>query len=99
MTLQIDIGEYRVTSDPNNYIINKKRVVKEGRNAGDVDYDAVAFFPTLGHLVAGLVEIRVRGAEVKTLEELAEAILQLKRDLWKALPAERRMTDREEGVK
>ncbi len=97
MTLQIDIGEYRVTSDPHNYILNKRREVKKGKTAGKVEYDSIGFFPSLKYLVAELVEVRVRGAEVKGLEELAAVVQELKRDLWNALPAERRMMDRKEA--
>ncbi len=99
MTIEIDIGngDYRVTSDAHNYILNKKRVAKKGPNTGQVDYVSIGFFPSLKYLVAELVEVRVRGAEVKGLEDLAEVVQDLKRDLWSALPAERRTMDRKEA--
>ena len=88
MSAEIRIGkDYKITSDPHNWILNKIRIPEEGKHAGDEVLDAVGFFPTLRHLSAGLMELRLKEADVTTIGGLADKILEIKRELWDALPA------------
>ncbi|WP_257574501.1 hypothetical protein [Hafnia alvei] len=42
--MQIEIGEYVITSDTYNLILNEKKVAKEGKSAGEERLQSIGFY-------------------------------------------------------
>lgn len=73
--MQISIGEkYVVTGDQYQYILNERKTVKEGKNAGSEYQQTVGYFPKLSQLVAALLHLECRTTDVASLEHLEKYI-------------------------
>lgn len=82
--LNISLGDYRIISDKMNYILNKKvELTKNTRThkIGDVIYKPVGFYGTLEGLCKGLLEHRVKGCSVRTLQGIVKILNTSKKEL------------------
>jgi hypothetical protein len=69
--MNIDIGDYVITSDALNIILNDKMVNKK---TGEPYLKAVGYYTNLDHLIISLVNRKVKAATVESIKELADEI-------------------------
>ena len=73
MKIEID-GKYVITGDQNQFILNEKRIVKEGKNAGQETLAVVGYYPKLSWLINSLIARDIRTADIDSLKEIQERI-------------------------
>ncbi|WP_312631546.1 DUF5405 family protein [Pantoea piersonii] len=73
--MKIDIGDkYVLTADQFQFIVQEKKIVKEGKNAGGEYLALVGYFPKLSQAIAGLIHLDVQMSDVQSLQEMAQRI-------------------------
>lgn len=73
--MQIDIGDkYVLTADQYQYIVQEKKTVKEGKNAGSEYLSLVGYYPKLSQAIAGLIHLDVQLSDVQTLQAMEQHI-------------------------
>lgn len=73
--MNIDIGDYVITSDALNIILNEKGVAGEkSKNPGEPTLRAIGYYTNLDHLIIGLVNRKVKASTVESIKELAAEI-------------------------
>lgn len=69
--MNIEIGDkYVVTADQYQYILNERKIVKEGKNAGSEYQQTIGYYPKISQLVSALLHLVGRTSEVKSLQGL-----------------------------
>ncbi len=82
----ICIGKkYVVKSDPLNLILYEKKVRKKGPNQGNEYLQDIGYFPNIQSLASELIELKIRAADVETLDELIETVNDAKKELIEGL--------------
>nr|WP_178380932.1 DUF5405 family protein [Serratia fonticola] len=75
MMLRIAIGrDWVITSDTFQFILNRKKTVKTGKDAGKEWLDAIGYYPTIPQLVSGLIHQNIRDSDVTNFAELAAEV-------------------------
>lgn len=75
MSLRIAIGKnWVITSDTFQFILNRKKTVKTGKEVGREWLDAIGYYPAIPQLVSGLIHQCVRDSDATTLAELAAEV-------------------------
>lgn len=64
-------GNWVVTSDCYQFILNKKKTVLSGDKKGQEYLEATAYYAKIDQLVKGLLHFHIRDSDVITLAELA----------------------------
>lgn len=73
--LYIELGDkYVVTGSQHDLILNEKKVVKEGKNAGQEVLSRLGYFNKFEHLVRELMHKEILESEAKSLTELRDHI-------------------------
>lgn len=73
--MKIDIGDkYVLTADQFQFIVQEKKIVKEGKNAGGEYLSLVGYFPKLSQAIAGLIHLDVQMSDVQSLQEMEQHI-------------------------
>lgn len=73
--MKIEIGDkYVLTADQFQFIVQEKKIVKEGKNAGGEYLSLVGYFPKLSQAIAGLIHLDVQMSNVKSLQEMEQHI-------------------------
>ncbi len=73
--MKIEIGDkYVLTADQFQFIVQEKKVVKEGKNAGGEYLSLVGYFPKLSQAIAGLIHLDVQMSDVQSLQEMEQHI-------------------------
>jgi len=76
MELILD-DKYRLTSDPNNIVLEQKTVRKEGKQSGKEVWTAVAYYPNISQALNGYTERRQRLSKTKSwngIEKLLKSL-------------------------
>ncbi len=73
MKIEID-GKYVITGDQHQFILNEKKVVKEGKNAGQETLAVVGYYPKLSWLINALIVRDIRTADIDSLKGIQERI-------------------------
>jgi len=69
--MRIEIGDkYLVTADQYNYILQEKKVAKEGKNAGSEYMQNIGYFTRISQLVTTLIHLEVRQSDITSLSEM-----------------------------
>lgn len=85
MSINIVIGDkWVVTSDKFQFILNEKKIVKSGKNAGEECLDTIGYYPKISQLISGLIHHHIQQSTVTTLEEMAAEIERLGLDCTSA---------------
>ncbi|RDL15933.1 DUF5405 family protein [Serratia fonticola] len=75
MSLRIAIDKnWVITSDAFQFILNRKKTVKTGKEVGKEWLDAIGYYPALPQLVSGLIHQVIRDSDATTLAELAAEV-------------------------
>lgn len=69
MEIQID-GQYWLRSDERNLILSRKRITKEGLNAGQESWENVGYYTTLSGFMKGCLDQQIRVSDADTLAKL-----------------------------
>lgn len=73
--MQINIGEkYVLTADQYQYIVQEKKTVKEGKNAGGQYLSLVGYYPKLSQAITGLIHLDVQLSDVQSLQAMEQHI-------------------------
>ena len=73
--MKIDIGDkYVLTADQFQFIVQEKKIVKEGKNAGGEYLSLVGYFPKLSQAIVGLIHLAVQMSDVQSLQEMEQHI-------------------------
>lgn len=87
MKIEID-GKYVITGDQNQFILNEKKVVKEGKNAGQETLAVVGYYPKLSWLINSLIPRDIRTADIDSLQAIQERINEIGRQCEVAFEGE-----------
>ncbi|EHG5810303.1 hypothetical protein J4M08_004395 [Salmonella enterica subsp. enterica serovar Nottingham] len=75
MSLRIEIGDkWVITSDQYQFILNEKKVVKSGKNAGEEWLDTVGYYPKINQLISGLIHHHINISAITSLKAMAAEI-------------------------
>lgn len=73
--MQIDISDkYVLTADQYQYIVQERKTVKEGKNAGSEYLSLVGYYPKLSQAITGLIHLDVQMSDVQTLQAMEQHI-------------------------
>jgi len=71
MKLNIEVGsKYVITGTKFDLVLNEKRTIKEGKNAGQETLVRLSYYSKFDHLVKALCEREILESEAQTLSEL-----------------------------
>ncbi|ERK16787.1 hypothetical protein L580_0366 [Serratia fonticola AU-P3(3)] len=73
MKIRID-KNWVITSDTFQFILNRRKTVKTGKEVGKEWLDAIGYYPTIPQLVSGLIHQGIRDSDATTLAELASEV-------------------------
>ncbi len=74
---------WRIRTDSMNFILEKKRVVEEGKNKGEVVWDSMGFYNSLDTALTGFTRNSMLTSDVKTALDLQRLIGELKAGIEK----------------
>ncbi|MDN4966027.1 DUF5405 family protein [Enterobacter hormaechei] len=78
MSIRIEIADkWVITSDQFQFILNEKKVIKSGKNAGEEWLDTIGYYPKINQLITGLVHHQIQTTPINSLSEMAEEIEKL----------------------
>lgn len=78
MSIRIEVGDkWVITSDQFQFILNEKKVIKSGKNAGEEWLDTIGYYPKINQLISGLIHHHIQHSEIKSLETMAAEIERL----------------------
>ena len=80
MRIQIN-KNYILTSDRNNFILEKKQEKKESNQSQEDSYKQIGFYSTLEHVFQDLFSITVRKSTATTFKELTNDIQKAKEEI------------------
>jgi len=66
--------EWRITTDPQNFILQKSRIVKEGKNKGEVIWSSVGFYPTLDRACKGLIRKGLKESDLQDVKAITNYV-------------------------
>lgn len=73
--LRIAIGrDWVITSDTFQFILNRKKTVKTGKDVGKEWLDAIGYYPTIPQLVSGLIHQGARDSDVTNFINLSAEV-------------------------
>ena len=87
MNIKLD-ENYRLTSDEYNVILQKERIVKEGKTAGELFTENVGFYTNIEDAITAYIRKRTISSEATTLLELKNELLGIKNYVKKLLSGE-----------
>ncbi|WP_419236080.1 DUF5405 family protein [Serratia fonticola] len=73
MEIRID-KDWVITSDTFQFILNRRKTVKTGKEVGKEWLDAIGYYQTIPQLVSGLIHQGIRDSDATTLAELAAEV-------------------------
>ncbi|EAA3011792.1 DUF5405 family protein [Salmonella enterica] len=75
MSIRIEIDDkWVITSDQYQFILNEKKVVKSGKNAGEEWLDTIGYCPKINQLISGLIHHHIQQSSITTLDAMAAEI-------------------------
>lgn len=84
--LHIELGDkYVVTGSTHDLILNEKRIIKDGKNAGQETLARLGYYSKFEHLVKELCHREILQSEAQSLQELRDYIVALGEKLSKAV--------------
>ena len=84
MIIPID-ANFRITSDKYQWVIQERKVIATGKNAGQENWANVSYWATVQGAVKGLGEMMVRLHDSETLTDALEYVENLTTKLTQAL--------------
>ncbi|MDE1188535.1 MAG: DUF5405 family protein [Pantoea sp.] len=73
--MYIELGDkYVLTADQYQYIVQEKKTVKEGKNAGSEYLSLVGYYPKLSQAISSLINLDVQLSDVQSLHAMEQHI-------------------------
>lgn len=72
--MNIDLGNYIITSDSLNFILNEKKLYKEGKHVGEEYLATVGYYPTWRGLTEKLFHLELQQADISDLTSVIHCI-------------------------
>lgn len=73
--MHIELGDkYVLTADQYQYIVQEKKTVKEGKNAGSEYLSLVGYYPKLSQAITALINLDVQLSDVQSLQAMEQHI-------------------------
>lgn len=73
--MHIELGDkYVLTADQYQYIVQEKKTVKDGKNAGSEYLSLVGYFPKLSQAITALINLDVQLSDVQSLQAMEQHI-------------------------
>ena len=85
MPINIELCNYWITSDAHCYIVNRKRVVQKGENAGSEYIQPIGYFTTLEHTAQFIVQQKIRGSNAKSFKEVKTLLEKINQEIKEKL--------------
>lgn len=85
MKLNITLGKYVITGSTHDLILNEKKIIKEGKNAGEETLSRLGYYSKFEHLVKELCHKEIIESEAQSLKQLEKHIEGLSQSLSKAV--------------
>jgi hypothetical protein len=80
--MQIQINDlWRISTDPQNFIIEKKSTVQSGKTKGEVKWNPMGFYTTLNMALTGYCRRCMLDGEETTFDELKESLRVLQAEI------------------
>lgn len=84
----IEIGEYKIHKmDERNWVVEKKRIIQEGENKGDVVWGNRTYYGKLQYAAHSLLDKLISDADVTSAKRIVNTIKQAKKDIAQAVLA------------
>lgn len=75
MSIRIEVSDkWVITSDQFQFILNEKKVIKSGKNAGEEWLDTVGYYPKINQLISGLIHHHIQHSAITSLDAMAAEI-------------------------
>lgn len=69
--MEINIADkYILTADQYQYILRERKIVQEGKTAGQVHTPIIGYYSKLSHAVSAMIHLNVRESDIKLLQEM-----------------------------
>lgn len=73
--------DYRITTDKYQYVLQERRIVKEGKAAGEEAWDIIGYYSKLEHALERFVDIRVKSSDLTSIKELIDLQRKLRKEV------------------
>lgn len=84
----IHIGEYRIHKmDERNWVVEKKRIIQEGKDKGDEAWGSRKFYAKLQYAAHSLLDKMVANADATSVKRLVREIRKAKNEITEAVLA------------
>lgn len=80
-SIEIHIGNWMITADSYQYILQRGYESKKGKNAGKVSYSTEGFYPRLEDLLISLLEKRLKDSDVQSISKLLKEVQKSKKEI------------------
>ena len=84
MKIKVD-SKYQIISDPVQYILQEKKIAREGDKKGDEYWVNVGYHGAITSALKSYKELQIRNSEVTTVDELFKLIKKLDQKIEKFL--------------
>ncbi|MEQ2025367.1 hypothetical protein ABLB84_06160 [Xenorhabdus szentirmaii] len=74
MSLRIDLDKYVITSTSRAFILNKKTILKSGKNIGQESLSPIGHYRHLDQMGRDLSRLKINSADIKGIKQLGEKI-------------------------
>ena len=82
MKIQLD-NNFRITTDPLNFILEEKRIAQSGKNKGNEIWVNAGYFGTLKPLLKDYIQTNIKNSNIDTIEGIIARIDELERNINK----------------
>lgn len=84
--INIKINEdYRVTSDPLNYMLQERYIIQSGKNKGEPAWKTLGYHTTLEQTLMHYLEYGVKNSNAENIVELSDTINNIKKEIREVL--------------
>ena len=89
--MNIDLGNYTITSDAQNFILNEKVVIQKGKRVGETQLVTVGYYGSWEGLSNRMLQVELSKSDATQLSEIADLVCDFNNNvttLLKGLPKE-----------
>lgn len=83
--MRIPIGNYLLTSDSHNIILNKVSKCKSGKNAGKEKLETIGYYSTVEAACQGILDQAIKESAATSIRELLEDVRRARQTIEDAL--------------
>ncbi|MGE5631341.1 MAG: DUF5405 family protein [Caulobacteraceae bacterium] len=80
--------QYRLTSEPLNIMLEEKKIVKEGKNAGQTRWNTIGYYSNLEQAVSNVFKRQIQTSEIEGIQNIIDEIKTATKTLCTAIRVE-----------